>query len=260
MIVKEFGEKNALRLDLAGLKPTAAQEILSKSYDITDADSAIALLERLAHADGHNPAISEVFEHIIAQNRYEIARSIFAPIRQDNLVDLNIPTNFRQFWKSVTNNANANLDAFMDYLLNPETTEQNATFHNITISAVVGRLNKHIKGYEQSLRALSVFGYDTDELTSISTFVAWDLGRCSYLARMAAHCGYINEDVALQYMDRVGTAAYKTYTDWRQFLGAQILGRNMVLTADDMVDYNQTLIHLLRDKKSPFKQYPLKIA
>jgi len=260
MIAKEFGEKNVLRLDVAGLKPSAAQEILSKSYDITDTNSAVAVLEHLVNADGHNPAISEVFEHIIAQNKYEIARSIFAPIRQENLVDLDIPTNFQHFWKSVTNNANANLDAFMDYLLNPETSEQNATFHNITISAVVGRLNKHIKGYEQTLRSLGVFGYDAEELTSISTFVAWDLGRCSYLVRLASHCGYIAEDVALQYLENVGVAVYKVYVDWRQFLGALLLGRGMVQTADDMVDYNQALSHLLRDKKSPFKLYPLKNA
>ena len=260
LIIKDFGAKNALRLDIAGVKPAVAQEILAKSYDIADGDSAIAVLERFSRADAQNLVISEVFEHIIAQNKYEIARSIFAPIKQEHIADLNLPTNFPNFWKSVTNNANADLDTFMKFLRNPESAEQSSTFHNITLSAVVGRLNKHIKGYETTMRALSVFGYTADELMNINSFEAWDLGRCCYLARLAAHCGFITEEQAWQFIETSGTATYKTYVDWRQFLAAHFLGRGMTHSADDIVDYNETLAYVLRDKKSPLKLYPLKNA
>lgn len=260
MIMGDLGPKGILRFDLAGQKPAFAQNALAKTWEISDADKAVAVMARLVKGEDQTPAVAEVFEHIIKENQYEIARGIFAPIKQEGLANLDLPKNFVNFWKSVTNNANEDIDDFIGFLENPAEARQSATFHNITLSLVLSRLNKYVKGYETALRALRVFGYTTEELLSISNFAAWDLGRCGHIAKMAAFAGYISEDEAWKFLLAVGDEVYKTHDRWRQFLAAYFLGRCMAYSADDMENFGDIMRFLLKDKKSPYRIFPLKNA
>ena len=258
MTAKDLGTKNIMRFDIPGQKPAFSQGILSKTWEVGCGGTAVAAMERLSQANEHNPVISEITAHIIAGNQYEIVRGIFTPIRPDDLLALDLPRNFKNFWKSVTNNANEDLKAFMDYLEQPEEALRGSTFHNITVSVVTSRLNKYVKGYETALRALGVFGYSADELTPVQNFAALDLGRVGHVARLAAHAGYITDEAAWKYMQAAGDTAYRTYDSWRQFLAAYLIGRGMAEGANDLGDFGEIVRYLLRDKKSPYRLHPLK--
>ena len=202
--------------------------------------------------------MAEIFNNIIAQHQYEVVRGIFAPLKPDILPDLDLAANFTHLWKTVTNNANDDMTAYLEHLANPDNERAGATFHNITTSALLHRINKSIKGYEMAVRSLTVFGYRPEELAEIDNFIAWDLGRCGHVARLAVHVGLLSEDEAWRHMTAAGTTVYATYRSWRQFLGAYFLGRGIDAGADDLGNFGDTVKYLLKDKKSPYQIYPLK--
>jgi len=245
LIVQDFGAKAVMRMDIAGQKtPPPADAVLQ--------------IEKLAAANDQVPFIREVFDHIIMPNQYEVVRGIFQPIKPDALPDLDLPANFPNLWKVVTNNANEGMDAYLAYLADPGDSRPGATFHNITTSAVLHRINKCIRGYELAVRSLTVFGYRFEELAEIENIAAWDLARCGHVARIAANAGAISTDDAWRHMEAAGKAAYMQYNSWRQFLAAYFLGRGMSLCTDDLGDFGDTVRYLLKDKKSPYQLYPLK--
>jgi len=254
LVIQELGPKAIMRMDISQ-KPILSQNILSKNFDIKDEAGAKAFLENLATANNHTPLVAEVFDNVISNSQYEIIRGIFSPLKQDAITRLDLAKNFRCLWQNATNDAD--MPAFLDFLNNPQ-DGQGAIFHNITASAILSRINKCVKGYETAIRSLKVFGYTPEELVKINTFIAWDIGRCGYVARLCVNAGYIVADDAWKYMQIAGRAAYVAYTSWRQFLAAYFLGRCMYYSADDMGNFGENIRFLLKDKKSPYSWYPLR--
>ncbi|MCL2375773.1 MAG: DUF1266 domain-containing protein [Defluviitaleaceae bacterium] len=245
--------------DLPKRKADYAKQVLSEKWDVTDWGSSITLLEKLSKSENDNPLVSEIFGNIIEASQYEIIRGIFTPLKQDSLLGLDIPNYFGHLWKVSTNKANSDIAAFMDFLHGAE--DANKTFHGITASMLLNRINSCISGYEQAMRSLTVSGYTREELTSISNFSAWDLGRCGYIAKLAATAGFIDNATAYQYMMTVGSSAYKTYRSWRQFLAAYFIGHSIIDgNAKGIEAFGETISYLLKDKKSPYQKFPLKFA
>ena len=254
-IAANLGTKDLL-LPYPKIKPEFAAKTL-ESWDVKDGTTAIAAMESFCSAQAHNPIVSEIFDNIIQKNQYEIIRGIFTPIKQNDLLGLNLAQNFIKLWKSITNNANEDIEAFTDYLANPA---ENITFHNITQSVVLNRINTGVAGYERTIRSLIVFGCSMDEITKITNFCAWDLGRTGFVAKMSVAAGFIDSDTAWKYMLKAGDDAYKTYISWRQFLAAYFLGRGMALTQkeQEIGEFGDIIGYLLKHKKSPYRISPLK--
>ncbi|MDR2183859.1 MAG: DUF1266 domain-containing protein [Clostridiales bacterium] len=253
------GPKAAMSFVLPKSKADAVKQQLVKDWDVFDWGTSLALLERLSRADADCPVINEIFEHIIAKSQYEITRGIFAPLKQDALPGLDLPRNFENLWDAVTNNANSDMGAFMHFLSGAQGA--NKTFHSITASALLNRINAGISGYEKAIRTLIVYGYSMDELAKICDFSAWDLGRTGYLSKMAAVAGFIDETTSHQYMVSAGKLAYKAYLDWRQFLAAYFIGHSIVYgSAGAIGNFRDTVQYLLKHKKSPYQKFPLKSA
>jgi len=250
-----FGTKDLL-LPIPKIKPEFAAKAL-EAWDVKDGRDTISAMESFSLAQAHNPIITEIFDNIIEKNQYEIIRGIFTPIKKNDLLELNLPQNFNNLWKSITNNANEDIEVFTDYLANPS---ENITFHNITQSVVLNRINTGITGYERTIRSLIVFGCSMDELTKITNFCAWDLGRTGFIAKMSVAAGFIGIDTAWKYMLDAGDSTYKTYINWRQFLAAYFLGRGMALTQkeQEIGEFGDAIGYLLKHKKSPYSLSPLK--
>jgi hypothetical protein len=259
LTVHSEGRKAAMSFAPPKNKTDYAKQTLAKDWDITNWGKSLIALERLSKAEADNLVVSEVFWHIIAKSQYEVTRGIFSPIKMGALPGLNLPRNFGYLWEAVTNNANSDIDAFMHFLSGAD--DANKTFHNITASALLNRINSSISGYEQAIRTLIVFGYSMEELSKIGNFSAWDLGRTGYLAKMAAAAGFINEATLRHHMLEAGKLAYVTYLDWRQFLAAYFIGYSIsVGSAKGIGDYGDTIQYLLKNKKSPYQKFPLKSA
>ena len=259
LTVQNEGQKAAMSFELHKNKAEHAKQVLAKDWNIMDWGTSLLELEKLSKAEADSPVIAEIFGHIIADSQYEVTRGIFAPLKLDVLPDLNLPRNFGHLWGAVTNNANSDIDAFMHFLSGAG--EANKTFHGITASALLNRINAGISGYEQAIRTLIVFGYSMEELSKIDNFIAWDLGRTGYLSKMAAAAGFIDEATSRQYMITAGKLAYVSYLDWRQFLAAYFIGHSIVSgNAKDIGNYGDTIQYLLKNKKSPYQKFPLKSA
>ncbi|MCL2573150.1 MAG: DUF1266 domain-containing protein [Defluviitaleaceae bacterium] len=257
LTIQHEGHKAAMSFSLSKNKADQAKQILAKDWGITDWGTSMAMLERLSKAKADSHVIAEIFNELITKSQYEVVRGIFSPLKEDILLDLNLPENFLQLWDSLTNNANNDMDAFLYYLSGAE--DANKTFHGITSSLLLSRINGGIKGYEQAIRTLGVYGFSMEELSKLDDFCAWDLGRVGYVAKMAAVAGHIDDAAARGYMVSAGKQAYASYTDWRQFLAAYFIGHGIMAgDAKKIGDYGDTIHHLLRNKKSPYQKFPLK--
>ena len=256
--MRDIGPKAIMRMDIPGQKPQFGRELLAKHYDISDSHTANETIGNLAQIRGQVSFVSEIFDHIIGPRHYEIVRGMFTPFKAEDLPALDISANFPLLWADVTNNANDNLNTYLEYLHNPEESRPGATFHNITSAALVNRINKCISSFEHAVRSLKVFGYSMDELGKVNNFAALDLTHAAHAARLAAHAGFIDEAAAWKHMTTAGKAAYATYTGWRPYLAAYFLGRAIAKSAEDFGDYGDIIRYLLRDKKSPFFLHPLK--
>jgi len=259
LTVHNENNKAAMSFTLPKGKTDTSRQALAKDWNVIDWGTSLSLLEKLSRVDYDCLIIDEIFGHIIAESQYEITRGIFAPLKLDALPHLDLPHNFGNLWGDVTNNANSDIDAFMHFLSGAD--DANKTFHGITASALLNRINGGISGYEQAIRTLIVYGYSMDELSKIDNFSAWDLGRAGYIAKMANAAGFIDEATSRQYMLSAGKTVYKTYLDWRQFLAAYFIGHSVMQgSAKAIGGYSDTIQYLLRDKKSPYQKFPLKSA
>jgi len=258
MVVDSEGQKAVMSRDLPKRKADYAKQLLAEKWNVADWGSSLASLEKLSKAEDSNPLISEIFMNVIEASQYEIIRGIFAPLKHDSLLDLNIPKYFTQLWKASTNKANSDIDAFMDFLNGAE--DANKTFHGITASMLLSRINNSISGYEQAIRSLIVSGYTREELASITNFSAWDLGRCGYLAKLSATAGFIDEATSYQYMMATGNGL-SPYTSWRKFMAAYFIGQSIMDgNAKGIEAFGETITYLLKDKKSPYQRFPLSIT
>ena len=148
------------------------------------------------------------------------------------------------------------MDTFMTYLENPNSA--NSTFHNITASLLLSRINACIKGYETTLRSLAIYGFSLEELTKIDNFAAWDLAQGGHVSKLAAAEGFVDKTTAWEYMLTAGENAYRSYTSWRQFLGAYFIGWGMMDNKVNIADFRDTIQYLLKNPKSPYHKLPLK--
>ena len=259
LAVQDEGNKAAMSFVLPKNRAEHAKQVLAKDWGVTDWGTGLATLERFSGADMDTPFIDEIFGHIISKSQYEIVRGIFPALKQDVLQYLNLPRDFGRLWETVTNKANSDIDAFMHFLSGAEGA--NKTFHGITASALLNRINSSISGYEQAIRTLIVFGYSMEELSKIDNFRAWDLGRTGHLSKMAAAAGFIDDATSRQYMITAGKLAYRSYLDWRQFLAAYFIGHSIVAgSAKNVANFTDTINYLLKNKKSPYQKFPLKSA
>lgn len=219
---------------------------------------SLALLDRLAKGQDESLISQEIFDHVIKKYQYEIIRGTFVPIGRQGLLALNLPSNTPRFWESLTNNANSNIDPFLSFLKGQD--DGGAQLHNITLATLLKRIDYMVGEYLKTLRSLVVFGFSLDELAKIDNLCAWDYGRAGFVAKKALSDGHIDKDKAWGYMLAAGNDVYAKYASWKQFLAAFFIGRCMVIGVDDIADYSDTIRFLMKNRKSPYKKYPLRTS
>ncbi len=96
------------------------------------------------------------------------------------------------------------------------------------------------------------FGYTENELRSITTVSAWDLGRTCYIARFSLLAGFINEEEAWGYIQQAGYNAVGMYNSWREYFAAYAIGR-AIGYGGDLDDIADSIDFLLNNQSSPIK-------
>jgi len=89
----------------------------------------------------------------------------------------------------------------------------------------VDRIKKGLAAYKKAQQVLAKAGITNEDIAGITTLSAWDYGRVAFIARYSTHCGYMTEDECWPIMQEVAKAAAQTYTNWRQYLAAYVIGR-----------------------------------
>ena len=106
------------------------------------------------------------------------------------------------------------------------------------------------KAYDCLLR----LKYTPDEILSITTVAAWNHGRAGIIAKYAYQLGYLTESQVWEHLQAVANDSARTYTDFRSFLAAYILGCALGYPDDDLKWWHPIFKFLLQDKKSPWQE------
>jgi len=109
-----------------------------------------------------------------------------------------------------------------------------------------------INDYYKARNDLIYKHYTNDEISAISRFEAWDLGRVVFIARSSVCLGYLDENEVWPYIKKAADKASEIYSSWKEYLAAYYLGRAVAYGYNDSpitaIDY------LLSNKNSPYNE------
>lgn len=123
----------------------------------------------------------------------------------------------------------------------------------------ITRLMEHYKANnpQQHHRFRIIYHY-RDVIDQVG-IAAWDIGRATFLARMAATSGYIDEEEAWETVMAYGTMARRIFSNWFQFAHSYLIGRQYSLkNLNDAsgIKYLNATKFLLTDPESPWCRHP----
>jgi len=101
--------------------------------------------------------------------------------------------------------------------------------------------------YKRAKENLISLGFMASEIDNITSLNAWDYGRAGFIARNAVFSGFLEEEETWDYLRQAANNAVKDYKNWREYLGAYVLGRAAAFS-NDSADIAQILEYLLRDE------------
>jgi len=104
------------------------------------------------------------------------------------------------------------------------------------------------------------FNYTEEELANIKSLDALDLARPAYLAKVLLSRGILTEAELWPYIEKAAQKAQATYNNWREFIGAYVIGRTFMYNWIDPSDgkFYAVIHYLLNDPKSPYVATELK--
>jgi len=115
------------------------------------------------------------------------------------------------------------------------------------VYAMIAKNGEAPEVYKQAKDNLIKLGFMASEIDNISSVNAWDYGRAGFVARSAVFSGFLKEDETWDYLQQAAHNAVKDYKNWREYLGAYVLGRAAAFN-NDSADIAQILEYLLRDE------------
>ena len=249
----------------------SAEMILYRSWGVTDKESAIDQLERLANADGQSPAADDIFNVFIKTGRLDELDPF------DMLVNGFDFTGLENVVESTKSRIERMPEALESYIKEYEDTfgrlskaDRELVEESFFMINFSMRVNDGIMAYSDAVdlltdsidsvswRGISTeLGFTEEELLNIDTLAAWDYGRTAIIARYSVAAGYIDEDVAWEYLKIAADNASEFYSDWREYTAAHILGRAIAFGSGSF-DFAETLEYLLNHEESPFQRIAFK--
>ena len=119
------------------------------------------------------------------------------------------------------------------------------------------KLNKDsVEGYMETMENLKeIFPRLLPYVKKCDTLVAWDLERVCYLARIFVHLGWISQDDAFKWMEKVAVKVKETFSKWEEYFASILMGRAVAMGfAYQVID---AASEIFEEKKDFLKKHPI---
>lgn len=249
----------SIRVFALGLSGLHAPRLLRDWWSVEDRESALEQVERLATATGQSPIADEIFREFILTGNYtenidglDLLFSDFDITGLENLYN-NAVSRAERMGEEV-------LDSLMEVLESDdiEMSREDA-FELLVHLQFAERVNNGLEAFIGARDLLTIsLGFTEEELLNLPTLAAWDYGRTAIIARYGAAAGYLEEDEAWEYLKMAADSASETYSSWREFTAAHILGRALAF-GDSSEGWRDMLDFLLHHPESSFQTIEFKV-
>ncbi|MCL2221516.1 MAG: DUF1266 domain-containing protein [Oscillospiraceae bacterium] len=250
--------RESVRVFALGESGLAAERLLRSGWSIEDRESALAQINRLIEADGQSPVADDMFRTLIlAEGVNPISETEFF----DGIVNGTLPADYQEGLANVIRASRSR--AVRDF---NELNEENGVTlddfddeyaEEIIAASLAAEFFLRIhRGIEANIGAfdllINLLGFTEEELLSLPTLAAWDYGRVAMLARYSVAAGFLEEEEVWGFMQIAAERASETYSSWREFTAAYILGRALAF-GNSSWDLFYTLDFLLNHPESSFQ-------
>ncbi|MDR2598752.1 MAG: DUF1266 domain-containing protein [Oscillospiraceae bacterium] len=242
------------RILALGGSASHAVRLLSDFWNITDRNSALEQLESLSSATQQSLIANDIYHTLVLNHRFEFLDGVVLYFNEYDPVGLeNV---FAGTIRRVEQ-MDEELEIMMDILEIDEEYRDDA-FELLVYMQFAERINNGLDAY-QLARDMLIYrlGYTEEELSSINTLAAWDYGRTAIIARYGIEAGYLYEDEVWKYLKATADSASETYSSWREYTAAHILGRALAF-GNDSNDFIDMLDFMLNHPESPFETVSFK--
>jgi len=241
--------QESIRTFALGESRFAAERLLRSSWNITDREGALDQITRLAASDGQSPVADDLFHTLVQAGRLEF---ISEAERSAAMLALELPPGFESGFDNVLRVSQSRAERNVEDMdVDPEYVDE--LVQMATIVEFVDRINRGLGAYLGARNLLIFqFGFTEEELLAIPSLAAWDYGRVAILARYGAEVGFLEEEEAWEFLRIAAERASATYSSWREFTAAHILGRALAF-GNDSWDFHDALDFLLNHPTSSFQ-------
>jgi uncharacterized protein YcfL len=246
--------QESARIMAIGNSALHAGRILRDFWGVTDGESAMIQIIALAEGRGQALVANEIWNEVILTENVTLD-DIWYGRAFDYLEYTTNAT--RNAAMSIFENAMADeeLLEYLDdeYYLDGLTVEE-YVYEAARRIALEERVHSGVMAFNGASEMLiDLFDFTRDELFEITTLVAWDYGRVAIVARYAVAAGFLDEDDVWPYLEMAANSASETYSGWREFTAAHIIGRAVAFGSDSS-DFIYALDFLLNHSESPFQR------
>lgn len=219
------------------------KKMLRDWWEIEDHNEALKVVTYLSNAQGHTPFTNDIYNEFVKKDKP-------LPFTPKGLQEI---TGLENAYLSSAKRILSSV-GILDSEMTPKFMEEvmmDEQFKQETIPLeLFERLTTGMECFKIASDILIRLGYKEQELKQINTLAAWDYGRAVFVARDCYHVGYLSEEEAWQYITLAVLNATNTYSNWREYIAAYILGRAIGF-GSDCTDHYKTLDYLLNNNESP---------
>jgi len=241
--------RESIRVFALGESGNQADRILRDFWGVDSHETALEQLESLSGAAGQSPVADDIFHrfikngHLEPLNPVELFLSDFDLAGLENLYAATVRRAERMTYE---------FEMFMAELGALE-EEREEVFEFFVLMLLADRVNHGLDAYQGAREMLvESFGFTEEELLNIPTLAAWDYGRVAIIARYGVAAGYLEEEEAWEHLRKAANYAADTYSSWREYTAAHILGRAIAF-GNSSTDFRDTLNFLLNHPESSFQ-------
>ena len=239
-----------------------ASRILSNYWNVTDRESALTQIRALSAGLGQGPIADEIWHWLLTSEfddgsewlafyegeLFDSFESLANAYRNQTLEAVDIMMENAELKQMI-------IDDLFDGNGVGDDELRDALYPTLLIEFKSERIVSGIESLNIAVAMLyELFDFTEEELLAIDSLVAWDYARVAIVARYAVAVGFLEEEEVWPYLQLAAESAAATYSSWREFTAAHILGRALAW-GNDSSDLIESLDFLLNHSESPFQRW-----
>ena len=258
-------------LELYGVSRRDAADLIRGSWGIVCRETALTQLRNVASGNQQSLVADDIFHAIVRRTIAERAAVFYDLGIIEVFTDFVVFETFDavEIFENQTDlsglenvlsvsftRATRRMHSFYDFF---EMLEENnagleveEAFELYVLLEFTDRINRGLSAYQSArIGLLNTHGFTVEELRNIQTLAAWDYGRAVFVARYSIAAGHLNPDDVWPYLQMAAKNAARTYSCFREFTAAYVLGRALAF-GNSSVDMTRAIEFLLTHEESPF--------